>query len=251
MTSAVTPAAKQLIAAAKRLSAEVSRLSFAPPTAHVYNPLQYAWKPHREYLRRCTGPTRALFLGMNPGPWGMAQTGVPFGEVDMVRDWLGIDAPVDRPENEHPKRLVEGFLCGRSEVSGKRLWGLFRDRYETSERFFDSHFVVNYCPLVFMESTARNRTPDKLPADELRPLSAACDDHLASILLTLAPEFAVGVGVYAQACFERVVASMGSRLGTKPKILKILHPSPASPSANRDWAGQATSQLIDGGVWRR
>ena len=35
---------------------------------------------------------RVVFLGMNPGPFGMAQVGVPFGEVAAVRDWLRIDA---------------------------------------------------------------------------------------------------------------------------------------------------------------
>jgi len=41
---------------------------------------------------------------MNPGPWGMAQTGVPFGEINAVKDWLGINAEVDKPQKQHPKR---------------------------------------------------------------------------------------------------------------------------------------------------
>jgi single-strand selective monofunctional uracil DNA glycosylase len=31
---------------------------------------------------------------------------------------------------------------------------------------------------------------------------------------------------------------------------KVLHPSPASPAANRGWAEAATRQLIEQGVWQ-
>ena len=96
---------------------------------------------------------------MNPGPFGMAQTGIPFGDVTMVRDFLGIDGAVGRPEREHPKRRVEGMACARSEVSGTRLWGWARDEFGTAEHFFGRFFVANYCPLVFMEASARNLDP--------------------------------------------------------------------------------------------
>jgi single-strand selective monofunctional uracil DNA glycosylase len=237
-----------LIAAAKRLSKQMDKMSFGDPVTHVYNPLRYAWKPHEAYLTRCqTDSIRVLFLGMNPGPWGMAQTGVPFGHVASVRDWIGIQDSVKRPDNEHPKRPIEGFACNRSEVSGERLWGLFRAKYEAPERFFEQHFVVNYCPLVFMEASGKNRTPDKLPMSEAIPLQQACDEHLQAVIEILKPEFLVGVGAYAEQCFQRVQAN---RIDTPPpNILRILHPSPASPAANRNWAATATLQLIEGGVW--
>src|SRR6185369_4193405 len=146
---------------AKDLCRALKGLRFGAPVTHVYNPLTYAWAAHREYLRRYgRGSKRVLFFGMNPGPFGMAQTGVPFGEVAAVRDWLKIDAPIGRPEVEHPKRPVHGFACKRSEVSGKRLWGLFAERFGTPEAFFAEHFVANYCPLVFCETSGCNRTPD-------------------------------------------------------------------------------------------
>ena len=240
-------AREKLITAAKKLSKQVDALSFAEPVHHVYNPLAYAWKPHRRYLSMVNDfGTRIVFLGMNPGPWGMAQTGVPFGEVQAAKEWLGIDEPVGKPVDEHPKRLVEGFACQRSEVSGRRLWGLFSERFGTAENFFDEHFVVNYCPLVFMEQSARNRTPDKLPANECAKLDAACDQHLSTVLETLKPQYAVGVGVYAENCLRRVTTHWDHPM----KVARILHPSPASPAANRDWAGQATGQLIEAGVWR-
>ena len=156
---------KEAIAAARQLSRAVQSLEFASPVSHVYNPLQYAWKAHEQYLHNINPKgVRVLLLGMNPGPWGMAQTGVPFGQIEAVRDWLGIDAIIHRPKDEHPKRPILGLECARSEVSGERLWGLFRAEFQSPSRFFSEHFVANYCPLVFMEESGRNRTPDKLPA---------------------------------------------------------------------------------------
>ena len=242
----VTNARKAVLTAAKRLADEVDALSFERPVTHVYNPLRYAWKAHRAYLSRVNERgVRVVFLGMNPGPWGMAQTGVPFGEIAAVRDWLGINVSVNRPENEHPKRPVEGFACRKSEVSGRRLWGLLQDRFESAERFFDQHFIANYCPLVFMEESARNRTPDKLPSSEREPLDRACDRHLNSVLAALQPEFVVAIGGYAEKCLQRSLDSGG----LEAKLSRILHPSPASPAANQDWAGKVTRQLEDAGVW--
>jgi single-strand selective monofunctional uracil DNA glycosylase len=232
------------VAAARNLAQAVDRLAFDDPVTHVYNPLAYAWDAYRQYLEMMNprGP-RVVLLGMNPGPWGMAQTGVPFGQVAAVRDWIGIDAQVGRPKSEHPKRPIEGFTCQRSEVSGERLWGLFRTRFGTAKNFFREHLVANYCPLVFMEASGRNRTPDKLPVGERTALHALCDAHLAAVLEATRPEWAIGVGAYAEKCLQRVEVSRATRIG------RILHPSPASPAANRGWAEVATRQLEALGVW--
>jgi single-strand selective monofunctional uracil DNA glycosylase len=227
---------------AEALRDAVARLTFRAPVTHVYNPLQYAWRPHQEYVARYGHtPKRVLFLGMNPGPFGMAQTGIPFGEVRAVREWLRISAPVDAPAVLHPKRPVAGFDCPRSEVSGRRLWGLFAARFGTAEHFFSAHFVVNYCPLLFLEASGCNRTPDKLPGAELRPLREACDAHLRAVIDALQVQWIIGVGRFAADRAQEIAPGM--QIGT------ILHPSPASPSANRDWEGTATRQLEQLGVW--
>jgi single-strand selective monofunctional uracil DNA glycosylase len=234
-----------LIRVARKLSASVDKLTFDPPVTHVYNPLDYAWRAHEIYLRRYGNATkRVIFLGMNPGPFGMAQTGVPFGQIAAVRDWLGITAKIDNPPNEHPKRRVTGFACKRSEVSGERLWGLFAKRFGTAEKFFREHFVANYCPLAFIEQSGRNRTPDKLPPHERANLFAVCDEHLREVVRVLRPEWLIGVGDFATKRAQHVFANEPLRTG------RILHPSPACPGANRDWAGTVTTQLRQLGVWK-
>ena len=237
-------AIEKVTAAARRLAKEAGKLEFAAPVTHVYNPLDYAWEAHRRYLEMLNpNGVDILFLGMNPGPWGMAQTGVPFGHVPTVRDWLGIEAKIKQPALIHPKRPVEGLACSRSEVSGERLWGLFRERFKTPAKFFNKHFVTNYCPLVFMEESGRNRTPDKLKPAERAALQEICDAHLTAVLEAVEPRVAVGVGAYAENCIRRVV-------GDKPiKVIRILHPSPASPLANKNWAATVTKQLEEAGVW--
>lgn len=228
---------------ARRLA---DRLRPLPFSAQTYLPLDYAWEPHALYLRRFgQGQKRVVFLGMNPGPYGMAQTGVPFGEVAAVRDWMGIEAPVSKPVPEHPKRPIQGFACPKSEVSGRRLWGLFAERFGTAEAFFRDHFVLNYCPLVWMSPTGANLTPDKLPAAEMAPVEAACLDHLAESLELQKPEWLIGVGAFAE---ERLRLA-AARIGFTGKIGRVLHPSPASPAANRGWAEAATKQLVAQGVW--
>lgn len=233
--------AHQLIAASKRLVSALENLNFSAPVTHVYNPLSYANESHELYLNKfATNPKQAIFLGMNPGPWGMAQTGVPFGEIPAVRDWMGICSPVAKPTNEHPKRPIDGFHCTRSEVSGRRLWGLFADQFGQAEDFFNDHFVLNFCPLVWMSETGRNITPDKLPKSELLPVEEACMRHLVEVLNILHPPTLVGVGKFA---FDKLKLAT-PKLNYRPQqVGSIIHPSPASPIANRDWPQRPLKEL--------
>jgi len=231
------------LAISKALSIAVDGLRFAPPVAYVYNPLDYAWESHACYVRRYAASKKeVLLLGMNPGPFGMAQTGVPFGEVAAVRDWIGVEGEVRRPIPEHPKRPIEGFACRRSEVSGARLWGWAADRFAGPADFFSRFYVHNYCPLCFMEPTGRNLTPDKLPAAERAPLFAACDVALRDLVATLRPEVLVGVGGFAEGRLLEVFPDFPGRIG------RIPHPSPANPAANRGWAPAAEAALRAMGV---
>ena len=232
-----------LVRAAKKIIRRLAPLEFSEPVHCVYNPLEYAWKPHSEYLRRYgSGKKDYLMLGMNPGPFGMAQTGVPFGEIAAVRDFLGISGKVSKPTPEHPKREIQGFDCTRSEVSGRRLWGWCEERFKEPERFFERFFVHNFCPLVFMAESGANITPDKLLAAERDPLFAACDDALREVVTALQPKMLIGVGVFAEKRAKIALADFDIEFG------RIPHPSPASPLANRGWAEAAEAALEDLGV---
>lgn len=218
-------------------------MRFGGAVAYVYNPLSYARPGYEAYVERYgSGKKTVVLVGMNPGPFGMVQTGVPFGHVGLVRDWMGIDVPIGKPAREHPKRPVEGFSCKRSEVSGARLWGWAAGRFCTPERFFTTYFVLNYCPLAFVEGSGRNLTPDKLAMRERVPLFEACDRALAESVRLLEPEWLIGVGGFAGVRVAPLAARLGMRSGTIP------HPSPASPAANRGWSEAAERALADCGV---
>ena len=226
------------------LLTDLAPLTFGAPVTHVYNPLVYARAPWDLYCQRYgRGPKEAIFLGLNPGPFGMAQVGVPFGEVGLARNWLGLHAPVGKPAVEHPKRPVQGFDCPRSEVSGARFWGWARERFGTPQAFFARFFVANWCPLVFMSESGANVTPDKLPAAERAPLEAACDRALRRTIDLLQPRWLIGVGGFAEARLLEVARDLPD-----VRVGRILHPSPASPAANRGWAAQAERELEALGV---
>jgi len=232
-----------LLAIADNLRREADALTFESPVAYRYDPLAYAWQPHRLYLARYgQAPREVLLVGMNPGPFGMAQTGVPFGDKDWVRDWLGIDAPVDRPDPEHPQRPVQGFQCPKGEVSGRRLWGWAQERFGEPEAFFERFFVANYCPLVFMEASGRNRTPDKLPKAEREALFAVCDRALQATVAAMEPDWVLGIGRFAEKRARAALGESGPRVGMVP------HPSPASPKANQGWAALMDEALTELGL---
>lgn len=233
---------EQLIAAARDLCREVAALKFEAPVAYTYNPLEYAWDGHEAYIRKFgAGPKEVLYLGMNPGPFGMAQTGVPFGEIAAVTLWMGITALVGQPPSTHPKRPVQGFSCPRSEVSGRRLWGLFEEMYGTAEEFFKQAYVANYCPLIWMGESGANITPTQLPKAQVEALDAACQRHLVRLIDILQPRVLIGVGGYALKQLQIAAAALPQRkftLGT------MLHPSPASPTANKLWPTRPKEQIL-------
>ena len=222
---------------------DLEAISFEGSAAHVYNPLIYAAEPHRIYFERYgNAPGRVVLVGMNPGPWGMAQTGVPFGEVAAVREWLGIEAPVDSPAEPHPKRLVTGFACHRSEVSGRRLWSWARTIFGTPQRFFERFLIFNYCPLLFLDEGGRNLTPDKLKVAVRKPMQAACDRALKRAADHLRPTHVIGVGRFAETQIVRALKGMPFQTGC------ITHPSPANPKANKGWEAAISREFAEMGI---
>lgn len=230
--------AEKIIDISTQLAKGLNQLQWQTPT-HVYNPLSYAWPNYTTYIRRFGAQKgRVLLVGMNPGPWGMAQSGVPFGDVDKVRNWLGIQGPLEGelPE-QHPKYPILGLDCHRTEGSGQRLWGWAQERFDTAEQFFEQAFIWNYCPLLFIAQD-RNLIPEKLNANERQAITRLCDHALRQVIDVLAPRTLVGIGRYAEQRLRQVTQ------GSRP-IEYLLHPSPASPQANRNWASHADRLATD------
>ena len=202
----------------------------------VYNPLAYAWEPHRAYLELASGEgAKTLLLGMNPGPHGMGQMGIPFAATSVVRDLLKItDLEVGQPRNPHPKRSVSGLDWPKEEVSGTRLWGLLADEYGSAESIFKSVFLLNHCPLMlFSGERATNITPDKISGPTTQALLERCDEHLREVVDIMQIRRVIGVGRYSE---KRALNALS---GIDISVTNCWHPSPASPLANRnkgeDW----------------
>lgn len=239
------PVADRVLAAEKKMSDALTKVRFTGLVSHVYDPLKYAWNAHEWYVNQFGNSRKDILLvGMNPGPWGMAQTGVPFGEVSAVRDWMGMPSSIviGKPENEHPKRPVTGLSCARSEVSGKRFWTEWaRKTYgDDPKDFFNRFYVHNYCPLMFLESSGKNRTPVQLRAYERKLVSDICDKALREVVQAVKPRVVCGVGGFAT---ERCRFALKDLVEKGLLIQGMLHPSPASPIANRGWAGQAAEMM--------
>ncbi|XP_055725231.1 single-strand-selective monofunctional uracil-DNA glycosylase 1 [Salvelinus fontinalis] len=227
------------------LNVHLRRLSFSEPVHYIYNPLEYAWEPHRCFVETyCRGGQSILFLGMNPGPFGMAQTGVPFGEVNYVRDWLKITGEVGHPPSEHPKRLIKGLACIQSEVSGARFWGFFRKLCGEPDVFFRHFFVHNLCPLMFMGTTGKNLTPPELVIGEREALLALCDMALCQAVAALGVTMVIGVGRVAEQRARRALSAAGMEV----RVEGIMHPSPRNPLANKGWEAVAKAKLEELGV---
>lgn len=232
-----------LMEIASDLSSRLAQLNFSPPVSYIYDPTEYAGKPLSVYFERYGhAPKTAVLVGMNPGPWGMLQTGVPFGEVDYVREWMGIEGTVAQPARLHPKRPVDGFACTRSEVSGSRLWGWAKDRFGSADAFFSSFIVLNYCPLAFFDEGGRNITPDKLKRADKLKLYRLCDEATELMVKLLSPEYVVGIGKFAYDRCEAALESVDVIVG------RVTHPSPANPAANRGWAKLVERELVEIGI---
>ncbi|XP_076299727.1 single-strand-selective monofunctional uracil-DNA glycosylase isoform X3 [Lasioglossum baleicum] len=154
-----------------------------------------------------------------------------------------ICGPVGKPAKEQPDRKVTGFQCTRSEVSGKRLWGLFKELCGNPENFFEHAYIHNYCPIAFMDKKGRNITPSEIKGAEIAKVHSACDKVLADIIRLLKVEILIGIGIYAEKRSQLVVQSHKLPI----KILCLPHPSPRAAN-NKNWSEKATKKLSEFGL---
>lgn len=174
----------------------------------------------------------------------LSSSQVPFGEVSVVRDWLGLGGPVRSPPQEHPKRPVLGLECPQSEVSGARFWGFFRNLCGQPEVFFRHCFVHNLCPLLLLAPSGRNITPAELPARQREQLLGVCDVALCRQVQLLGVRLVVGVGRLAEQRARRALAGLMPEV----QVEGLLHPSPRSPQANKGWEAVAKERLNELGL---
>lgn len=230
----------------QQLSYALRNVPLPSEVVAMYDPIEYARELHLAYMERfLNGPKPVLFLGMNPGPWGMCQTGVPFGHVPSVRDWMQLRGEVLKPLGELAIRPVEGLQCTRSEQSGSRWWGLFQDVCGTPERFFRNCFVYNICPLAFFKASGANVTPAELKGSKAQIKQISCD-YLVRALELIQPTIVVSVGRYVDDCVKALVKQR--RLDPNRMQFKYMpHPSPRSLN-NTDWPQKARRWLEENGV---
>jgi len=222
----------------------LSALSFGAPVTTIYHPIDYASEPHSDYVRRyCRSQKNVVFLGMNPGPFGMVQSGVPFGDCRLVREWLGVSGAVRKPANENAKRPIIGLECQRSEVSGTRFWNFIRSLSlnDDPNSFFRHCYVHNYCPAAFIDHKGKNITPASMKKSDLAALESICDEYLIKAIDVLGASVVVAIGVYARDRCRRVFSSELPRI----RVEMIMHPSPANPATNTGggWAVKVRQQL--------
>lgn len=76
-SSSCSSISRQLLDIEGAMCRKLDEIQFGPPITHIYNPLDYAALTHSHFVS-CYGNTtkKVLFVGMNPGPFGMAQNGV-------------------------------------------------------------------------------------------------------------------------------------------------------------------------------
>ncbi|MEB3298809.1 MAG: single-stranded DNA-binding protein [Candidatus Sericytochromatia bacterium] len=223
---------------------------------HIYRPQAYAEAPLAAWLEQYgrPGPRRALFLGMNPGPWGMGQTGIPFGDPEIVRSWMGLTGPVHNPKGARPDRPVLGLHSKRRESSGQSLYGWAMERFGTAESFFRWVFVVNYCPLLFFDENGKNVIPTDFRKGGLglREMTAWCDAALQAWIAMMEPTWVVGIGGYATARLTAALEALPAAGKRHPKLASIIHPSPQTRGhwGRTGWSAYVEKQMADSGlIW--
>ncbi|KRT79585.1 hypothetical protein AMK59_8077, partial [Oryctes borbonicus] len=229
-----------LLKYATALNDKLRKLSFDNPVKYVYNPVEYAFDMHASFIKKfCNDEKTILLLGMNPGPWGMVQTGVPFGEIRMVKEWYQIQAKINKPAIECPVRKIMGLDCHKSEVSGKRLYELFKRISDTPENFFKNTYLYNYCPLALMEEDGRNITPSSLKGFVRKELEEYCNDTLIQILFLLKTKIIIALGVYAKGQAETTLRAHNIQ---NIEVIYMPHPSPRA-RGNEKWGEKAQKVL--------
>jgi len=161
----MTPLAEKLLAEWRENGRRWERFAKEARGAglQVWNPALYALDIYQEYLTKFPPePGAILALGLNPGPYGMAQTGIPFTDCRTASGALGMEMTI-------PGKAPDDLISRLKKANGK-----WRGTYERSSlgmyRFlilawgdiktaYRNWFVGNPCPLLFLDPERWNVTP--------------------------------------------------------------------------------------------
>jgi single-strand selective monofunctional uracil DNA glycosylase len=225
----------------------------------VLNPGRYGERWHARFRRAYPmSPRPLLVFGLNPGPYGMAQTGVPFTDLKRLesalpglwKDLVASGEPVTRPGLAPPS--LARHLTRTFESSSVRVYRFLERAYGRPELALREVVFVNPCPLLFIDpETGANRTPADLPR-ALRARKAAELVHAfeelrrATVLEAVAelePRGAILLGRdVAAAVGEALRAALGAR-----SVVEWEHPARAVPET---WSRGLADELRKRGLLR-
>lgn len=277
-----------LIKTTRALADDLHALRCPAGVSHVYNPLRYMWPAHERFLSRhyvrereslpnvgrldlyrpagTAKSRRYLILGMNPGPHGMVQTGLPFGDVVNAAAMLGyktgdqIPAPDLASVALHPSRPVIGLSATRREASGERLWGGLASIWGSLDAVLADCFAANYCPLAYFadDASGTNVTPEEFGKRTVNgkpnprydtayaaELDEVCLPYLVRVARAMRVEVILAVGRYAEVK-AKIIAALcpeATRRCPSPKVVYLTHPSPLATRSAGEWATMARHAL--------
>jgi single-strand selective monofunctional uracil DNA glycosylase len=199
----------------------------------VLDPSRYGERWHAPFRRLYPPRARPLLVfGLNPGPYGMAQTGIPFTDLkrlaqglprlaaELARSGERLSLPGLAPSSLQP------FLTRTFESSSVRVHRFLRLAHGSAERAFREVVFVNPCPLLFIDrALGENRTPADLP----RALRAGVDEARVEVVsVAVARLRARGAIVLGRDAAAALSVPLRARLGERA-VVEWEHPARAVP----------------------
>ncbi len=136
----------------------------------IWNPGLYGETWHARFRRLYRpGQHPLVVFGLNPGPYGMAQTGIPFTDIrrlvsalpDLAAELRGRGERVEPPGLAPPG--LRPYLSRSFESSAVRVYRFLKKGWGGAERGWTEVVVANPCTLLFIDpAEGKNRTPADL-----------------------------------------------------------------------------------------
>jgi single-strand selective monofunctional uracil DNA glycosylase len=135
----------------------------------IWNPGLYAASWHALFRKEYPASAGCILVfGLNPGPYGMAQTGIPFTDLKRLREHLPrLAKGLERRGCSLAgvglaPRSLRPYLSRTFESSAVRVYRFLSRGWGSAEDGWRSVVVANPCSLLFMDAAGENRTPADL-----------------------------------------------------------------------------------------